>query len=101
MSPHSPTPWYSILSKQTPYIYIDAADGFHVALMPNPLREGVANAGRIVNCVNACEALEHPGKLPELIERLRAHVKNESERATGAQMQFSAGDILDALGVSS
>lgn len=71
---HTPEPWeVRNLSKDT--LYIMGPDGWNVSVMSALNDDEIenntrANARRIVECVNACAGMKHPGKTLEQITQL-------------------------------
>ena len=76
---HSPTPWHAVHAN-TPRRYrvnINPHEGTTLFSLSGPYHAGariLADATRIVACVNACEGL-NPDKLPEAVASLRAYLK--------------------------
>lgn len=78
MSEHTSEPWFMYREKN------GKPSGLVLAEIPNVigngplvadcerelLSEGLANAARIVSCVNACAGIKRPELIPEIIEEL-------------------------------
>lgn len=95
---HSPAPWsirqcvsYPSLSE---IVRADGSTSEESYSQTNPVE--MANAARIVACVNSCEGIENPGVIKELI----AHVDNLVE--CGGKLEpsdvASARELLSRIG---
>lgn len=78
MNKHTPEPWKTdYISGRTNYLVIDCDTDEDTARVGDTrslrhIDEQVANANRIVSCVNACAGIPDPEKLiPEMIRLLR------------------------------
>ncbi|HWT40360.1 MAG TPA: hypothetical protein VN081_03800 [Dongiaceae bacterium] len=73
MTNHTPEPWKVKTNKLANVVSIQDATGAYIAGTGNALEnsEKLANAARIVQCVNACAGIENPEALPDVIRELR------------------------------
>lgn len=95
MRAHSPTPWRFIPEHRGGPLVLDAKGNPIVAVEPttdDP--QATVDAERAVVCVNACEALPDPAKLPVYVAQLRSY---RSKTPEARELRRS---LLATLGVS-
>jgi hypothetical protein len=103
---HTPEPW-AIFDAADRFPGIEAPDaGFSIVLWGNEDEDAgvrgeseehaLANAARIVSCVNACAGL-NPEAVPEMVKALEEIAKNPS-LTSGGRMRIAAAALAKAKG---